>query len=132
MFNAEMEGGPHNGVMTALDDFLAEYDRPVRKLVIPIYFGLAIVVDEEWFDRRPELASVLDRLESSEGQRDLMELAEDTRLRAMIFQHNIYYERQDRLERATQALPRRREVRVGRRALPRARAAPRVPHPLPR
>ncbi|MGH8978121.1 MAG: TylF/MycF/NovP-related O-methyltransferase, partial [Acidimicrobiia bacterium] len=101
MFNAEMEGGPHNGVMTALDDFLSEYDRPVRTLVIPIYFGLAIVVDEEWFDRRPELATVLDRLENSEGQRDLLELAEDTRLRAMIFQHNIYYERQDRLERAT-------------------------------
>ncbi len=101
MYNAEVEGGSRNGVMTALDDFLAEYDRPVRTLVIPIYFGLAIVVDEEWFSRKPQLAAVLDRLESQAGQRDLLELAEDTRLRAMIFQHNIYYEREDRLQRAT-------------------------------
>ncbi len=35
MCNAELEGGPRNGVMTALDDFLAEYDRPVRKVVVP-------------------------------------------------------------------------------------------------
>jgi cephalosporin hydroxylase len=101
MYNAESEGGPRNGVMTALDDFVREYDRPVRTLVIPIYFGLAIVVDEAWFERRPELARVLDRLESTEGLHDLLELAEDTRLRAMIFQHNVYYERQEHLERAT-------------------------------
>ena len=29
--------------MTALEDFIAEHPRPLRKLVIPIYFGLAIV-----------------------------------------------------------------------------------------
>ena len=38
--NAEMEGGPRNGVMTALDDFIAEYDKPLRRVVLPIYFGL--------------------------------------------------------------------------------------------
>ena len=45
MYNAETEGGPRNGVMTALDDFMAEYDRPLRLVYLPIYFGLAIVVD---------------------------------------------------------------------------------------
>ena len=28
MYNADHEGGPRNGVMTAVDDFIAEYDRP--------------------------------------------------------------------------------------------------------
>jgi cephalosporin hydroxylase len=101
MFNAETEGGPRNGVMTALDDFLAEYERPVRKLLIPTYFGLAIVADSEWLERRPQLADVFDRLESRDGLQDLLDIAEEMRLRAMIFQHNVYYDRQERLDRAT-------------------------------
>ena len=68
MCNAEMEGGPRNGVMTGLDDFMAEHDRPLRCVVLPIYFGLAIVVEEERLARQPELAAELDRLESIAGQ----------------------------------------------------------------
>src|SRR5664279_1515283 len=33
MHNALEEGGPRNGVMTAVDDFVAEYDKPLRVLV---------------------------------------------------------------------------------------------------
>jgi hypothetical protein len=47
MYNAKHEGGPRNGVMTAIDDFISEYDKPLTLLVIPIYFGLAIVVEKE-------------------------------------------------------------------------------------
>ncbi len=101
MHNAEVGGGPRNGVMTALDDFVAEHDRPLRRLVLPIYFGLAIVADEERLSEQPELAAALDRLESSEGRYELMEVAEQTRLRAMIFQHNVHFQRADRVERAT-------------------------------
>src|SRR5690606_11462153 len=46
MHNAVSEGGPRNGVMTALDDFLSEYGQPVRRVLLPIYFGLAIVADQ--------------------------------------------------------------------------------------
>ncbi len=101
MFNAEMEGGPRNGVMTALDDFCAEYDRPVRRVHLPIYFGLAIVVEQERLDREPALAAALDRLESEQGRLDLLEVAEEVRLRAMIFQHNVYFQRSEQFERAT-------------------------------
>ena len=45
--------------------------------VLPIYFGLAIVVEEERLARQPELAAALDRLEGAEGQHELLELAED-------------------------------------------------------
>jgi cephalosporin hydroxylase len=101
MFNAEVEGGPRNGVMTALDDFEAEYDRPLRRLVLPIYFGLAFAVEEARLERQPELAAALDRLESAEGRFELLEVSEEVRLRAMIFQHNVHFQRAERVERAT-------------------------------
>jgi cephalosporin hydroxylase len=99
-WNAEEEGGPRNGVMTALDDFIAEHPRPLRKLVIPIYFGLAIVVEEERLAAQPDLTAALARLESSEGRYDLLEVAEATRLRAMVFQHTDHFRRESRADRA--------------------------------
>lgn len=100
MHNAELEGGARNGVMTALDDFIAEYDRPLRVLVLPIYFGLAIVVEEERLEGEPELAAALDRLESAEGRYELMKVAEDVRLKAMLFQHNVFFRRSEELDRS--------------------------------
>jgi cephalosporin hydroxylase len=98
--NALVEGGPRNGVMTALDDFIAEYDRPLRRLVLPVYFGLAIVVEEDRLEREPELARLLDSFDTAAGKDILLQLAESTRLNAILFQHNDYYGRQDQLERA--------------------------------
>jgi cephalosporin hydroxylase len=100
MFNAEVEGGPRNGVMTALEDFISEHHRPVRCLVLPIYFGLAIVVEEERLASAPALAATLDHLESAAGRLQLMELAESTRIQAMVFQHNVFYQREAALERS--------------------------------
>ena len=99
-YNAVTEGGPRNGVMTALDDFVAEYDRPLRVLVLPIYFGLAIVVEEARLEANPELARLLDHFESAEGKDDLLQIAESTRLQAILFQHNDYYGRRDLVTRA--------------------------------
>ncbi|MEO6629695.1 MAG: CmcI family methyltransferase [Aquihabitans sp.] len=101
MCNATHEGGPRNGVMTALDDWLAEHDRPVRVVVLPVYFGLAIVVEEERLARQPALAAELDRLESIRGKDQLLRLTEDMRLRAMVFQHTVYYPGQERERRLT-------------------------------
>jgi cephalosporin hydroxylase/glycosyltransferase involved in cell wall biosynthesis len=100
MYNARTEGGPRNGVMTALDDFVEEYDRPLRRVVLPIYFGLAIVVEAARLVREPRLAEHLDWLESNEGQHALLQLAEDVRLRAMLFQHNIFFSHEGRIERS--------------------------------
>ncbi|NLV55046.1 MAG: glycosyltransferase [Acidimicrobiales bacterium] len=99
MCNAEHEGGPRNGVMSGLEDFIAGYDKPLRTLVIPIYFGLAIVVEEERLEAQPELAAVLDRLESAEGRGELLELAEEVRIKAMLLQHQVYYQREDQQRR---------------------------------
>ena len=88
-WNAEREGGPHNGVMTALEDFLAEHDQPHELLVIPIYFGLAIVIETERLQRQPALAAELERLRAAIRSEGLLELAEDLRLRSMVNAHTI-------------------------------------------
>ncbi|MEQ1785434.1 MAG: CmcI family methyltransferase [Acidimicrobiales bacterium] len=100
MCNAELEGGPRNGVMTALEDFIAEHDRPTRLVVVPIYFGLAIVADEDRLARSPELAAALDHLEGEEGKGELLHVAEQTRIRALVFQHTTIANSQRRLERS--------------------------------
>ena len=100
MYNATHEGGPRNGVMTGLDDFVAEHPEPLRVLVLPIYFGLAIAVEQRRLEAQPELAAVLDHLEATAGKDELLDLAEDTRLEAMLFQHNVFFHREQQLEAA--------------------------------
>ena len=97
--NAEAEGGPRNGVMTALDDFLAEHDRPVRRLVLPLYFGLAIVAEEALLDAQPALRELLDEIEGADRRLELIELGESIRVREQVDHHNVYFGGQARNER---------------------------------
>jgi cephalosporin hydroxylase len=91
MHNATVEGGPRNGVMTALDDFLAEHPRPVRRLLLPTYFGLAIVAEQDVLRDHPALVERLDWLEGAEGRGEQLELAEKIRLQALTAHHNLFY-----------------------------------------
>jgi cephalosporin hydroxylase/predicted O-methyltransferase YrrM len=102
MCNALVEGGPRNGVMTALDDFMADHDRPLRRVVLPVYFGLALVAEHERLAEAPQLARFFDWLEGAEGTTALVELAESVRLEAMVFQHNVFFRREEQLARAVQ------------------------------
>jgi hypothetical protein len=54
---ATHEGGPGNGVLTALEDFLAEHEA-LRFAIVPAFFGLAVVwpADAKW---GPELERLL-------------------------------------------------------------------------
>ena len=97
LHNALREGGPRNGVMTALDDFVAEHDEPLRRLVIPIYFGLAIVVEERMLDEHPALRDRLDAIESEAGKEALLRLSEQIRIDATVFEHNILRVRDEQL-----------------------------------
>ena len=85
MANAEHEGGPRNGVMTAVDDFVAEHPQPLRVVVVPIFYGLAIVAEVQVLDRHPGLAALLDHHESPEGARAMVGLAERIRVDEAIF-----------------------------------------------
>lgn len=98
--NARHEGGPRNGVMTALDDFMAEYDRPLRRVVLPVYFGLAIVAEEAMLEDKPALVELLDWLEGTEGQAAVARLAEDVRIEAAIQQQAVLATAEERTSNA--------------------------------
>ena len=100
MANALEEGGERNGVMTGLDDFVKEHPKPIRRILLPFYFGLAIVAEEERLAAEPELAAAFDRLESAEARYDMLEVAEDIRIKAMLFQHNVFFQREQFQARA--------------------------------
>jgi cephalosporin hydroxylase len=85
LHNAEREGGPRNGVMTAVEDFVAEHPEPLRLVVLPVYYGLALVAEERRLADNPELAAAFDRFEGVEGQRLLVELGEKIRLDEAVF-----------------------------------------------
>ena len=97
LYNAIDEGGPRNGVMTALEDFIEEHDEPLRLVVLPVYFGLAVVATQERVERQPELARVLDELEGIETRDALLELSEETRIKSLLFQHNVFHTRERQL-----------------------------------
>ncbi len=63
-FNAHLchalrEGGPKNGVLTAVEDFLAESPHRYRFVRIPAVFGLAILLPEARAQATPALADKL-------------------------------------------------------------------------
>jgi hypothetical protein len=56
--SAAHEGGPRNGVLTAIEDFVADGAR-LRLVVVPVFFGFGVVwhLDAPWSDA---LAAILD------------------------------------------------------------------------
>ncbi|MGH9227192.1 MAG: CmcI family methyltransferase [Acidimicrobiales bacterium] len=105
MANATFEGGPRNGVMTALEDFAAEHPAALRLVVVPVFFGLAIVAETAVLEAHPRLAAFLDHLESHEGQRALAELGERIRIdEAMLTQAWLRNLEQDVQRRADRYL----------------------------
>lgn len=77
--NARHSGGAKNGVMTGIEDYVAESSLEIRKIDLPIYYGLTILVTEQRLELEVELASALEALQSAAGMRRL--LAESERLR---------------------------------------------------
>jgi SAM-dependent methyltransferase len=81
---AEREGGPRNGVLTAVDDFLATRD-DLRLAIVPAFFGVGFVWSQEapWADR---VAAVLEPLASS----PVIERLEANRVYHIAFGHQLY------------------------------------------
>jgi hypothetical protein len=97
--HAEHQGGPRNGVMTGVDDFVAAHDEPVRLVVLPLLFGLAILVEEARLAALPELAERLAWLESAAGRGVLLRLGEDFRVTSLAMDQSFLKQRDDRVER---------------------------------
>jgi cephalosporin hydroxylase len=79
LHNAEHEGGPRNGVLTAIEDVVAESDGSLQLTVLPVIYGLGIVVPASRVERHPGLRPWLERWGTVEGWADLAALAEAER-----------------------------------------------------
>jgi hypothetical protein len=77
--NARQSGGPRNGVMTGVEDFLAQSRLEFLKIDLPLYYGLTILVSAARLVREPALAKSLAGLESQEGLRKLVAIGERLR-----------------------------------------------------
>lgn len=62
LFNATTEGGPRNGVLTAVDDFVRGSPEPLRLILIEGFRGLGVLYPESIAKRSPALAGHLDGL----------------------------------------------------------------------
>jgi hypothetical protein len=62
---AEREGGPRNGVRTAIEDFLKQSKRDLVSVTLPVASGLAIVVSRERLIGSSRLAALWDSLAMS-------------------------------------------------------------------
>jgi hypothetical protein len=71
-FAARQEGGPRNGVLTAIEDFIKDRDG-LRLATVPVFFGFGVLwhTDAAWADAVAEVVDpwdrnpLLDRLESN-------------------------------------------------------------------
>src|SRR5690606_8626689 len=61
--NAEREGGPRNGVLTAVEDFLAEGPAELRLACLPGFSGLGLLHAPAHRERSPRLAALVAQLE---------------------------------------------------------------------
>jgi hypothetical protein len=66
--NATHEGGPQNGVLTAIEDFIASWPTPVSLIVLPFFNGMGIAVPEE--RRTPEIDALLASFQAGEKMRE--------------------------------------------------------------
>jgi len=81
--NALVAGGPRNGVMTAVRDFLSEVQAPVRFKTVIGFFGLGVLYDERQLEARPVLRERIDELDSPEWLREQCRRIEHGRLLAL-------------------------------------------------
>jgi Methyltransferase domain len=92
--NATDEGGPRNGVMTAIEDFVATANEPFEITVLPVLHGLAVVCPGSRLDANPRLNRLIARLGTPRGLAELIPLVEEERQRLKV----VADERRRRLE----------------------------------
>jgi hypothetical protein len=92
--NAVHEGGPRNGVMTAIEDFVEAADEPIAVTVLPVLHGLAVVAPHSGLDLNPRLERVVARLGTPRGLAELTPMVKKERQRLLVMAD----ERKRRLE----------------------------------
>jgi methyltransferase family protein len=87
VWNAKLEGGRRNGVLTAVEDFLADHPSEFRPVVLDLSVGLAIIAPIDRLAGRPELADLVDRIDSDAGRIQLREQADEVVRQAIASGH---------------------------------------------
>lgn len=82
LYNATVEGGQENGVLTAVEDFMARTTHDLRLLTLPGMFGLGILYPDRLTERNPEFAALIQSLHPSPNLRGVLEVVEDYRVGA--------------------------------------------------
>jgi hypothetical protein len=120
LYKAEAEGGPRNGVLTAVEDFLRETDLALRLELVPVDFGLGLLASENLLERQPALRSLLDSLHCAAFSGRLVSYAEQRRIEDLVSLQRETRQIHDELRRVTADLGRhqaelaRHEVEVKR------------------
>ena len=113
---AAQEGGPRNGVLTAVEDFLATHNS-LRLVVVPTFYGLGVV----WDESDPHAAEVQGRL-APWDRNPLLQRMEDNRLLHLANTHVLFIAAEEareqvvvrdrKLQRQTELLARMHGSRV--------------------
>lgn len=77
--NALREGGERNGVLTGVEDYLAESALNFRFINLPLYYGLGILITEERLAANTALRAEIDKLEKAMEGEWLIALGEHLR-----------------------------------------------------
>ena len=102
--HALREGGPHNGVLTAVEDFIAAAPFEVRFWSLPFFNGLGVLVPQARLT--PALQGVIEGFFAPDS---LMQAAKALEAEGVLTQVELALA-QDRLERRTAALKRARDL----------------------
>jgi hypothetical protein len=82
LWNATREGGARNGVLTAIEDFVAERSETYELVVLEGWHGLAVLCSEARLAAAPQLRAQLERLRSPEFLREWLRSVELARVAA--------------------------------------------------
>ncbi|MEM1110522.1 MAG: class I SAM-dependent methyltransferase [Pseudomonadota bacterium] len=80
LLNARRLGGPRNGVLTGVEDYMAESALNFRFLELPFFYGLGILITEERLAANEALRAEVEKLEKALAGRELLALSEHLRV----------------------------------------------------
>lgn len=84
LWNATVEGGPRNGVLTAIEDFVGAGSPPCETVTITGMHGLAVIVSRELLQSSADMSAEFDALASVEFLSRWTEQLEAARIQAEI------------------------------------------------
>lgn len=102
LYNAVHEGGPANGVLTAVEDFVSGSETRWHFTTVPGMFGLGILAPEALLRRRRKVRTLIASIQSVEFMRRQCEIIERARVEAEIRAKNAATS--ERSTRQTEAL----------------------------